>query len=152
MTASPDPSGDARSARARDALILWRALALTLACWAASPALAEAPAPELEIQPARDLALGEHASLIVLVRLPGPSADLPLLLTPHIEGAAVELVRGRLLRSDAKQLDSARLRFELPVVARSAGTAILRVDLLSYLCDARCRPIEASTRAVLRVR
>jgi hypothetical protein len=79
-------------------------------------------------------------------------ASAPLLLTPRIEGSAVELVRGRLLRADARVLDATHLRFELPVVARSEGTAILRVEVTTYLCTTRCRRVLASESRVLHVR
>lgn len=99
------------------------------------------------------LPLSAHTSIPVLVELSPPlAASYPLLLTPHIEGNAVELVRGRLLRADGKPEDATHLRFELPVVARSEGTAILRVDLMTYLCDPVCRRVSASDSRVLKVR
>jgi hypothetical protein len=96
-----------------------------------------------------------HASIPVWVTLPPDSTelrDLPLALTPHIDGTAIELVRGRLLRADAKAEESGQLRFLIPVVARSEGTAILRVELMTYACDPRCRRVDASTTRVLHVR
>jgi hypothetical protein len=107
---------------------------------------------QIRLQPPARLTLNAHAPIIALVQLPSGSADLPLMLTPRIEGAAVELVRGRLLRSDAKQTDPTHLRFEIPVVARSAGTAILRVSVATYLCTDTCRRVEALGSAVLEVR
>lgn len=113
-----------------------------------------AAAPELQIllRPEQHLARDAHTSIEVIVQLPSRSADLPLLLTPRIEGAAVELVRGRLLRSDAKLLEGGRLRFAVPVVARSEGTAIFRVNVMTYVCTEACQRLQATTSAVLEVR
>jgi hypothetical protein len=127
-------------------------LALWLCAWALAANAQAAPELQITLQPQQHLLLGAHAPIVVLVQLPNASKALPLLLTPRIEGAAVELVRGRLMRSDAKQTDPTHLRFELPVVARSEGTAILRVSVSSYLCEESCRRIEATTSAVLDVR
>lgn len=104
------------------------------------------------MQAQQHLVLGAHTPILATVQLPAASKELPLLLTPRIEGAAVELVRGRLMRSDAKAIDATHLRFDVPVVARSEGTAILRVSVSSYLCDETCRRVEATTSAVLEVR
>jgi len=58
------------------------------------------------------------------------------LLTPSVEGEALRVVRGRLLRADARRDADGALHFAIPVLARSAGTAVLHVQLLAY----RCRP------------
>jgi hypothetical protein len=128
--------------------------ALWLSAYALSAGAQNAPLTALQIalQPLQQLVRNAHAPIAVLVQLPNASKELPLLLTPRIEGDAVELVRGRLMRSDAKQADATHLRFEIPVVARSEGTAILRVSVSTYLCDESCRRIEATTSAVLEVR
>ena len=126
-------------------IVLW--LCLSAMTVQAQPALLQ-----LTLEPQQHLVLNAHTPIIVTVQLAAASKDLPLLLTPRIEGAAVELVRGRLMRSDAKQVDATHLRFEIPVVARSEGTAILRVNVSTYFCDERCRRIEATTSAVLEVR
>lgn len=116
---------------------------------AATPARAAAPALQVTLQGKHHLARDAHAAIEVIVQLPDTSAELPLLLTPKIEGAAVELVRGRLLRSDAKRTEQGHLRFELPVVARTRGTAILRVTVITYVCSERCQQVQAATSAVL---
>jgi hypothetical protein len=115
-------------------------------------AIAAAPELQISLQPEQHLPRDAHTAIEVIVQLPAGSADLPLLLTPRIEGAAVELVRGRLLRSDAKLVERGRLRFEVPVVARSEGTAILRVSVVTYVCTQSCQRVEATTSAVLEVR
>jgi hypothetical protein len=118
----------------------------------AARAIAAAPELQISLRPEQHLRRDAHTAIEVIVQLPEGSADLPLLLTPRIEGAAVELVRGRLLRSDAKLVERGRLRFEVPVVARSEGTAILRVSVTTYVCEDSCRRVEATTSAVLEVR
>jgi hypothetical protein len=136
-----------RSAWPASAALLTAALQL----WASS-SLAASTELQMTLQPQQQLARNAHTGISVVVQLPDGSANLPLLLTPRIEGAAVELVRGRLLRSDAKQTDATHLRFEIPVVARSEGTAILRVHLATYLCEDSCRRVELTASAVLEVR
>lgn len=133
------------SSRLRRGLQLWAAGLI----WSASAAAGDLL---LTLQPEQHLARDAHTSIAVSVQLPEGSDNLPLLLTPRIEGAAVELVRGRLLRSDAKQTDATHLRFEIPVVARSEGTAILRVQLSTYACTERCRQVQVSASTVLAVR
>ena len=105
----------------------------------------------VEIEGPESLPRSAHAVVPVVVALDVPT-DAPLLLTPSVEGSAVEVVRGRLLRSDAKAIDALHLRFDVPVVARSEGTAIFRVEVATYLCEPGCRPISASGSRVLRVR
>jgi hypothetical protein len=116
-------------------------------------ALARAQEPRLrvEIQGENTLEHAAHLGVPVVVQLPA-AANAPLLLTPRVEGSAVEVVRGRLSRSDAKALDATHLRFDVPVVARSEGTAILRVDVSTYVCEPRCVPVSASDSRVLHVR
>jgi hypothetical protein len=92
-----------------------------------------------------------HVGVSVTVEL-AADTDAPLLLTPSVEGTAVEIVRGRLMRSDAKRLDAHQLRFEVPVIARSEGTAILRVEVSSYVCAPRCRQVSGNASRVLHVR
>lgn len=120
-----------------------------------SPLAAEAAADSggLSLNIAGDdtLARAAHASIPVIVTLP-EGGEHPLLLTPSVEGSALELVRGRLIRADAKRVDAQHLRFELPVVAKSEGTAILRVEVLTYVCSPACRRVSASGSRVLRIR
>jgi hypothetical protein len=132
-----------------------RAASLVAAACALALAHAAADGGQVSVHNRGDdsLPLSAHTSIPVVVELAPPSAaGHPLLLTPHIEGNAIELVRGRLLRADAKPDDATHLRFELPVVARSEGTAILRVDLITYSCDPVCRRVSASESRVLHVR
>jgi hypothetical protein len=129
--------------------------ALCLLLWLAaprSPLSAAQSGVAVSIGGEDTLAQAAHTSISVLVSLSEASASYPLTLTPRIEGAAIELVRGRLLRSDAKPVDAAHLRFEVPVVARSQGTAILRVELMTYACDPDCHRVTADDNRALHVR
>jgi hypothetical protein len=102
--------------------------------------------PKLTLDVPRELRVGEHAHVVLVVELP-PEAAEPLLVTPYREGEALEVVKGRLLRSDARDPSAKPLRFELPVLAAAPGTALIGVKLLAYLCAPRCRAVEAEARA-----
>ena len=128
------------------------ALGLLLVTLGAAPLSAAEGTPSVSIRGPDALAADAHASIPVLVGLAAASADWPLTLTPRVEGTSLELVRGRFLRADAKQVDATHLRFDVPVVARSQGTAILRVELLTYTCDPECRSVTVQDSRVLQVR
>lgn len=129
---------------------LARVVPCLLLCWLGS-ARADAPL-QLTIAGADVLPRTAHTTIAVYVTLPAESADLPLALSLHIDGEAIELVRGRLLRADAKSDGQGNLEFSVPVVARSPGAAILRVELMTYACDPRCRRVDVSRSRALRVR
>ncbi len=120
------------------------------------PTQASAPAttggPVLRIEPpdARVLRVGMTGTVEVIVSGDFDPAQ-PLLLTPAAEGDAVRVVRGRLLRTDARPEPGGGLRFAVPILARSPGTAVLRVDLLTYRCRPRCMAVHASATRVLQV-
>lgn len=120
---------------------------------AASLAAVRGGQVQIELAPERMLRAGTHTAIEVIVHLP-PGNDSPLLITPSVEGEAVEVVRGRLMRPDAKPVDgdATRLRFEIPVLARSEGTAILRVDVTTYVCEKSCERVQIRGSEVLRVR
>jgi hypothetical protein len=88
-----------------------------------------------------ELHVGEHAHVELTLELP-PEAAEPLLVTPYREGKALEVVKGRLLRSDARDPGAHPLRFALPVLATAPGTALIGVRVLAYLCASRCRVLE----------
>jgi hypothetical protein len=122
-------------------------LLFTLLLWRGQEArAADLGQPRLVLEVPRELHVGEHAHVELLVDLP-PEAAEPLLVTPYREGEALEVVKGRLLRSDARDPTAKPLRFALPVLARAAGSALIGVRLLAYVCAPRCRAIEAETRA-----
>jgi len=95
------------------------------------------------------LIAGTTAMVVAEVHV--PPSDSPLLLTPTTEGTAVEVVRGRLLRADAERSANGTLRFRIPIIAKSAGTSVLRVRVMTYACARRCRAEEADAFLVLRV-
>jgi hypothetical protein len=111
---------------------------------------ADVSAPRLQIGESPQLRPGDVGS--IEVRLESSSGDdWPLLLTPTIEGAAIEAVRGRLLRDDARRLGAGRLSFAVPLLARGVGTALLRIEVVSYRCDNGCEPQRSVASRALRV-
>lgn len=134
----------------------WVALALIGAALVArgTPASAQSAAPDaalLAIDTAPRLRPGDAASVIVRVRVPA-GADQPLLLTPSVQGQALEVVRGRLLREDASGNADGVLHFEIPLLAKLAGTALLRVELWTYQCQQRCESVRTTATKLLEVR
>jgi hypothetical protein len=143
----------ARAPRLLSLLLPGLAAALLGAAHAARalPAAASAPAPlTLRIEAADPLPVGTAAQVDVFVRV-AAGDEQPLLLTPISEGDAVRVVRGRLSHADAQRTEGGELRFEVPVVVRSAGAAVLRVDVLTYRCAERerCEELRASATRVL---
>src|SRR5688572_25690418 len=126
---------------------LWAEQAQTQPSAAADAGTRPSGQPGLRLSPPNELHVGQHARLELELLLPSDAAG-PLLITPFREGEALEVVKGRLLRSDARDPSERPLRFELPVLARAPGVARVGVHLLAYVCDAskRCRAIEADAR------
>jgi hypothetical protein len=107
--------------------------------------------PELLIGAPPRLVVGAVAAVELTVRTPGTDRQ-PLLLTPSVEGEAVRMVRGRLLRDDAVRADGSTLVFALPLSARRPGAALLRVSLLTYGCDpTACQEVRADASRMLQV-
>jgi hypothetical protein len=125
--------------------VLQGAVLLALASFSAVNAQ-DAELPTLELEVPADLHVGEHARVLLSARLPTGAAK-PLLVTPFREGSALEIVKGRLLRSDAADATANPLRFELPVVALAPGAAVIGVRVLAYVCRDTCRAVEVETRA-----
>jgi len=100
---------------------------------------------------------GDRFEVRIEVRRSPAARPHPLLLTPETVGPAVEVVRGRLLPDDADAPGAEPAVFRLPCVARSRGTAILRVEARGYACppgddpDAPCREVVAVATARLHV-
>jgi len=116
----------------------------------AAPALAqESESVRVTLSPPARLVAQSAAEVIAEVEV--PAGGRPVLLTPTSEGTAVEVVRGRLLRADADEVRPNVLRFRIPIVAHAPGTAVLRVRVLAYACDRRCRAVEGDSVVVLRV-
>ena len=106
------------------------------------------PPPPLELVAPAELRTGDRTGITALVRLPG---DEPFLLTPHSEGTAVEVVRGRLMRGDADDPRAHPLRLRIPIVARHAGDSLVRVRLTGFACAERCEPVRAEAELRLQV-
>lgn len=117
------------------------------ALWLA-PAIAGAQI-EVEIEAPDVIGQGQRAQILARVRGAG---EHPVLVTPRSEGTAIEVVRGRLLRAEARDPEAEVLEFRLPIIARGAGTSVLRVEVRGYACEARCRAVRAEASAVLTVR
>lgn len=113
-----------------------------------SVAFADGEEVIVRILPPERLAVGDHAEVIVEVEAPH-SASQPLILTPTSEGTAIEVVRGRFLRTDATEQGGV-LRFRVPIVAGNAGTSVFRVRVTTYVCTTRCRAIDGDAFVVLR--
>ena len=117
--------------------VLWACL-----CLAAAPAAEGA----LSLAVPDRLHVEDHVALTVTLELPGDARG-PLLVTPRAQGSAIEVVRGRLLRADARDPAANPLVFDLPVLARSAGQAVVSVRALVYRCqDGMCEPVTLETR------
>lgn len=104
---------------------------------------AAARGPGLAIEAPEPLRVGDHRALVVTLSLPAAASPAVLLVTARGQGAALEIVRGRLLRADARDPAASPLVFDLPVVAREPGTAVVRVHAAAYDCrDGQCEPVE----------
>lgn len=140
------------SLRAYVVVALWSSLAGLTTLGSRPVSAADGGMLAVEIDVPDTLVKQAHASVTVRVDLPaGVPDDTPLLLTPTVEGSAVEVLRGRLFRGDAEATSPSQLRFQVPVIARSEGTAILRIDVSTYACKKRCTAITASAQKSLRV-
>lgn len=95
---------------------------------------------------------GDHFEVELELTL-GDGERGPLMLTPRVEGAAFEIVRGRLLTSDARDPTASPLRFSLPAIARAQGSATLIVELDAFSCDARdrCEPLHRESTALVTI-
>lgn len=114
-------------------------------------AIADEGAPlHVALELKSDLVAGDRTEVIATVRL-RPRNDRPLLVTPQAEGTAIEVVRGRLLRSDADDPIAETLRFRIAIVAKEPGDSILRVRVLAYACELRCEAIRGEGVLPLRV-
>lgn len=135
--------------RSNAALALLGALALVLTGVARAQT---ASAIEVVIEAPHQLHPGDHAEIVALVHTED-AARGPLLVTPSVDGAAVEVVRGRLFRFDADDPEADPLRFRVPVLARSVGTAVLSVRVDGHACEGpRCTPVGAEATARIDVR
>jgi hypothetical protein len=125
----------------------WLLLIPTLAPAQRAPRPREAA--ELRIEAPASLPIGA-SRIAVVVRLPkGPT--MPLLLTVNVEGEALQVVRARFLRSDARLDKTGELRFEVPVLVRAPGIVLLRAELSTYRCQETCQQVRAQAASQLPV-
>jgi hypothetical protein len=124
------------------AACVWCSVLFACFCLAAAPD----DRGSLSLMVPEALHVDDHVTLTLTLALPA-GARGPLLVTPRSQGGALEVVRGRLLRSDARDASANPLVFELPVLARSAGQAVVSVRALVVRCaDGRCEPLTLETR------
>jgi hypothetical protein len=123
---------------------------LAIVCGVLSLGSAPTPGLSLRLNAPNEVRVGERMSLQIELELP-PGAAAPVLLTQSAAGEAIEVLRGRLSRSDAREVHGNVLRFELPLLARAPGTGIVRVHALAYVCAEACVAVESEARASLLV-
>lgn len=110
---------------------------------------AQTPAPAVVIEADAELVLGPARIEVVLDLT--DSREQPLMLDVASEGEALQVVRGRFRRADARQGDDGRLRFSVPIVVRAQGSAVVRTELRTYRCTRSCREVRASAQRTLTV-
>lgn len=152
---APRP-GFARARSAGPKLAAWLGAALclmTAAPWAtAQEARDDSAGPgdaELSFVGGPSLRVEDRAELSL--RLRPPPGGHAWMITLRGEGAALEVVRGRLLPSDAEPEEGGALSLRVPVVARQAGVAIVHAVFHGYVCDGGCREVTLEASARLRV-
>ncbi len=105
--------------------------------------------PSASLQAPASLRVGDRARITLRLRHLG---ERPLLVTPSVEGDALEVVRGRLTRNDG-QSDADGLEIPIPVVARHAGHALLVAHVQTFVCDrGNCQAVRLRAEAELEVR
>lgn len=103
----------------------------------------------LELDAPASLSAGDRTSLELRV---WADPEMPVMVTPRAEGAAVEVVRGRLLRPDAEDPEGSPLVFRIPIVAREPGPARVRAAVQTFRCEGDdCEPARGEAQAELRV-
>lgn len=114
----------------------------------APTATAQPTALRLELQAPDVIQPGDRVSLRLIVT---PAGEEAMLITPTSEGAAIVVARGRLQRRDGT-VDGEDLVVQVPIIARDAGHALVRVHVQTYSCEGeRCRAIEADADIALDV-
>lgn len=109
---------------------------------------AQPSALHLELHAPEVIRPGDRVSLRLVVT---PAGEEAMLITPTSEGAAIVVARGRLQRGDG-QVDGDDLVVQLPIIARDAGHALVRVHVQTYHCEGeRCRAVEAEAEIALDV-
>jgi hypothetical protein len=108
-------------------------------------------AARLRVSVPESLRVGDHVALVITLDLPAGELG-PLLVTPRSQGEALEVVRGRLLLSDARDANARPLVFHVPAIARAPGQALVNVRALVYRCaDGACEPLTLDTQTSVLV-
>lgn len=111
-------------------------------------ASAQPSALHLQLEAPSVVRPGDRVSLRLVVT---PAGEEAMLITPTSEGAAVVVARGRLQRGDGS-VDGESLVVQVPIIARDAGHALIRVHVQTYSCSGdRCRAIEADAEVAFNV-
>jgi len=113
------------------------------------PASVDAQDVTVTLRPLDPVTEGSTLEIVADVRSPADDPR-PILLTPSAEGT-VEIVRGRLMRSDGESVGEGILRFRIPARAHAPGTAIVRVTVATFRCQRRCHRVLAEASVVVRV-
>ena len=101
------------------------------------------------IEPPERLVAGSRGTITAVVHV---APDVPVLITPNEEGTALFVVRGRLFRADSEDPSASPLRFQIPIVTRQPGTAVIRVRAASFECEGDdCRPVRGEASLTVRV-
>jgi hypothetical protein len=112
--------------------------------------------PTLSVEAPSEMLVGARLSVPITVHIDRKAGNridtMPVMISAHTAGRALDVVKGRLLRADALDPNANPLRFELPVVASSPGVALLTVTLLTYRCGFRCEAIRSETTRQVLVR
>lgn len=114
-----------------------------------APAAAAQPSTlRLELQAPEVVRPGDRVSLRLIV---SPAGEEAMLITPSSEGAAIVVARGRLQRGDGN-VEGETFVVQIPIIARDAGHALIRVHVQTYQCERqRCRAVEADAEIALDV-
>lgn len=138
------------------------ALVVAALVWTAGGTLAQQQPPaaardaSIELGEMPRLVAGQAARVPVIVEVSDEQQD-PLIVTFRARGGALDVVRERLHRQDAEQLERPegarrRLRFLVPVFGADAGSALVDVRVDTYACRrGTCSAVRASASAQVQV-
>jgi len=85
------------------------------------------------------------------LRVVPPRGRRTWMVTLASEGTAVEVVRGRLLPSDAVDLEARPILLRVPIVARGRGVALVHATLTGWSCEETCREVSLEATTTLHV-
>jgi len=85
------------------------------------------------------------------LELTPPPGGRAWMITLRSEGTAVEVVRGRLLATDAVDANARPLELRVPIVARSPGVGIVHAELSGWRCAESCEAVSLEASVTLHV-